>query len=123
VAHGAIEWMDLPAPDPIEAARFYEAVFGWKIQRDPTFPDYPMFMDTSDRVGGGFMRSGKPAAEGGVMFYITVDDVDDALSEVKAHGGSVIKGRTEISPTVGWFGIFRDPAGNAMGLYQKLVQG
>jgi hypothetical protein len=119
MSHGAIEWIDIPAADADAAAKFYATVFGWKIESDARFGDYPMFRDAAGQLGGGFWRSGRPTADAGVMIYITVDDIDLALDRVQAHGGVAVQRKTEIHPLVGWFGVFRDPAGNGMGLFER----
>jgi predicted enzyme related to lactoylglutathione lyase len=40
-----------------------------------------------------------------------------ALDQVKAHGGSVVFGR-QVIPGVVILGLFKDPAGNRMGLVE-----
>ena len=50
--HGAIEWIEIPAKDLKQSPHFYETVFGWKINRDPGWEQYPMFMDTANQIGG-----------------------------------------------------------------------
>ena len=79
-----------------------------------------MFMDAADKLGGGFVRSEKPAAEGGVILYITVDEIDAMLPTIEKHGGTRAKGKTLVAESVGWWASFRDPAGNVIGLYQKV---
>ena len=50
-----------------------------------------------------------------------MDDVSAALEEIEAHGGSVDQPRFEV-PGLVVLGLFRDPAGNPMGLV-KLESG
>jgi predicted enzyme related to lactoylglutathione lyase len=47
-----------------------------------------------------------------------VDSIDDILEAVVSHGGEVVKARTPIVEGADWEAIFRDPAGNAFGLYE-----
>jgi len=49
--------------------------------------------------------------------YLGVPDVTDALQRIEAHGGSVDQTRFEV-PGVVVLGLFRDPAGNPMGLVE-----
>jgi len=49
--------------------------------------------------------------------YLGVPDVTDALQRIEAHGGSVDQPRFEV-PGVVVLGLFRDPAGNPMGLVE-----
>ena len=119
MSHGALEWIDIPAVDTEATAAFYAAVFGWEIRKDARFADYPMFLDAGRKIGGGFWRSGKPTDAAGVMVYITVDDIDATLDQIRAQGGMTVQGKTEIHARVGWYAVFRDPAGNGMGLFQR----
>ena len=119
MSHGAIEWIDIPAIDTDASAKFYATVFGWKIQTDARFGDYPMFEDADGRMGGGFWRSGRPSTDAGAMLYITVEEIDAVLAKVADHGGAPIQAKTEIHPLVGWYAVFRDPAGNGIGLFQR----
>jgi predicted enzyme related to lactoylglutathione lyase len=119
MAHGAIEWVEIPARDLQESPRFYESVFGWKINRHAQWEQYPMFMDAADKLGGGFVRAEKPAPDGGVLLYISVDDIEAMLPAIEKQGGTKVKEKTLIDESVGWWASFRDPAGNVIGLYQK----
>src|SRR5512145_204792 len=118
MTHGAIEWIEIPARDPDASAKFYEGVFGWKIQRKPEMEEYPMFM-AGEHVGGGFTKSATPMSEVGILLHISVDDIDASLAKVKQSGGSTIQEKKQITPEIGWWAIFRDPAGNSIGLYQS----
>jgi predicted enzyme related to lactoylglutathione lyase len=117
--HGAIEWIEIPSKDASASPKFYESVFGWKIQRSEQMPEYPMFSDPSGNVGGGFDLRGKPAAAGGVLLYISVDSIDRILPTIESHGGTMQKPKTQISPEVGWWASFKDPAGNTIGLFER----
>ncbi len=119
MTHGAIEWVEIPALDLKESPRFYESVFGWKINREHDWEQYPMFTDTSGRMGGGFIRSERPAGEGTPLLYISVEDIDAILPVIQQHGGTTAKEKTLIGENVGWWASFRDPGGNTIGLYQS----
>jgi predicted enzyme related to lactoylglutathione lyase len=80
--------------------------------------DYPMFM-AGEHVGGGFTKSATPMSEVGILLHISVDDIDASLAKVKQSGGSTIQEKKQITPEIGWWAIFRDPAGNSIGLYQS----
>jgi hypothetical protein len=117
--HGAIEWIEIPAKDASASPKFYETVFGWKIQRSEHMPEYPMFTDTSGNVGGGFDLRGKPAETGGILLYISVDSIDEILPKIAPNGGKLVKEKTSISADVGWWASFTDPSGNKIGLYES----
>ncbi len=115
---GTIEWVEIPAPDVEASARFYESVFGWRIQRDQP-QGYVMFQEQEGGIGGGFDPRGKPARDSGALLYITVDSIEETARKIVENGGTMVKGRTQISPEVGWWATFRDPGGNTLGLWER----
>jgi predicted enzyme related to lactoylglutathione lyase len=119
MAHGAIRWIDIPATDVDASAKFYEQAFGWKITRSETWPSYPMFMDSEDYVGGGFDAKHKPSEEPGVLIFIHVDSIENALKDVEAAGGEVVRKKALIHKEVGWRATFRDPGGNLIALWER----
>ncbi len=122
MTNGQIDWIEIPAHDLDVLPDFYGAVFGWKIQRDENFPGFVIYTDTSGNVGGGFYKEIKPAREGGLMVYITVEDIEQTLSKIETSGGATLKTKTLITEQIGWWASFRDPAGNEIRLYQRTSQ-
>ena len=106
--------MELPAADVKGASKFYEELFGWKMEHAAEF-DYTMWEDGSG-YGGGFNKVSEETPAGQVIVYIHSDDIDADLKRVEALGGTVVTPKTEI-PGTGWFGQFRDPTGNLLALY------
>jgi uncharacterized protein len=98
-------------------ARFYEDAFGWSTR--PDGDDY--FQIQTNGVCAG---TGEPGIEGGigpsdpgddfVTFYVQVPDVAETLAQVVELGAEVDMPPTEAGRVV--FAIFRDPAGNRIGL-------
>ncbi len=122
MAHGVIRWIDIPATDVDASAKFYEQAFGWKITRSETWPSYPMFMDSEDRVGGGFDAKLKPSEETGILVFILVDSIEDTLKDVEAAGGTIVRKKTLIHEQVGWRATFRDVGGNVVALWERPKQ-
>jgi predicted enzyme related to lactoylglutathione lyase len=56
------------------------------------------------------------AGEAGVVPYVYVADIDEALSRVPAAGGEVTG--TPYPEGALWVAMTRDPAGNAIGVWQ-----
>ena len=100
-----------------ELTRFYAAAFDWVMQEDGD--DY-----TQINTEGVCAGSGAPGIDGGigpsdagddfVTFYVQVPDVADALRRVVELGGEVDLPETHAGRIV--MAIFRDPAGNRIGL-------
>jgi uncharacterized protein len=131
---GAVSYLGIPAPDPARLAGFYRDAFGWTIRGDP---GEPAFTDGSGHVIGHFMpdlpvgknpgknpgkdpgkNPGQDAGQdAGVRPYIYVERIDESLGQVTAHGGEVT-----VPPYAEgnlWVALFRDPAGNIIGVWQQ----
>jgi predicted enzyme related to lactoylglutathione lyase len=75
--------------------------------------------EAGDGSGGGFPEVSKDAPAGQVLVYIDSDDIEADLKKVEKLGGIVVYPKTEI-PNIGWFGLFKDPTGNVLGLYTSM---
>lgn len=106
--------VEIPAVNVEGAGKFYESLFGWKLQHMPEM-NYTMWEDAGGG-GGGFPGVSEENPAGQVLVYIASDDIDADLKNVKKLGGKVLREKTEI-PGMGWFGIFQDPTGNVLAVY------
>ena len=109
--------VEIPAADVPSAAKFYESLFGWKMQHDDQF-DYTMWQD-GNGSGGGFNKASDEHPAGQVLVYIASDNIEADLQQVEKLGGSVVTPKTEI-PGTGWFALFKDPTGNTLALYTSM---
>jgi hypothetical protein len=109
---GDVSYLRIAAPDPARSAAFYNAVFGWKIRKDST-----AFEDGTGHIIGHFMPDLPVAGEAGVIPYVYVQDIDEALARVPGAGGEVT---TKPYPEGDlWVAMTRDLAGNAIGVWQQ----
>jgi predicted enzyme related to lactoylglutathione lyase len=106
--------VEIPALNVPAAGKFYQELFGWKLQEVPDM-NYTMWEDAAGG-GGGFPQASDESPAGQVLVYIASDDIDTDLRNVERLGGKVLRSKTEI-PGMGWFGIFQDPTGNVLALY------
>lgn len=100
-----------------QLARFYARAFDWNLETDGA--EY-----TQIRTEGVCAGTGAPGIDGGiglsepgddfVTIYVQVPDVAEALQRVVALGAKVDMPATEAGRVI--IGIFRDPAGNRIGL-------
>lgn len=109
--------IEIPTQNGKESADFYEKLFGWHIERDEQM-DYTMF-DPHEGPGGGFSPLGENVSVGDILIYVNSDDIEADLKKAESLGGSVMMEKSEI-PNTGWFGIFKDPTGNPIGLYTSM---
>jgi len=100
-----------------ESGRFYADLFGWHVEQMPEM-NYATF-ETHEGVGGGFNPIGDGVPAGTVTVYVDTDDIDATLAKAEKLGGQTLATKTDI-PGIGWFGLFRDPSGNMIGLYTRL---
>ena len=71
-------------------------------------------------INGGMMQ--RDEATPAPVITIDVEDIDAALAEIEAAGGSTVTPRTAI-PGMGAFGYFKDSEGNVMGLWETVSAG
>lgn len=109
--------VEIPAANVESAAKFYQELFGWKMQHIPDF-NYTMWEDGSG-FGGGFNVASEENPVGKVLVYIDSDNIESDLKKAAQLGGKVLREKTEI-PGSGWFGIFQDPEGNVLALYTSM---
>jgi predicted enzyme related to lactoylglutathione lyase len=112
-APAPIVYFDIAGPDLASQSAFYKAVFGWSAGPNgslnvPAVTPLPGSLRVEDANQG-------PIAER--VLYVGVPDINATLETVKAHGGSVVFGRT-VAPGVVILALFKDPAGNRMGLVE-----
>jgi predicted enzyme related to lactoylglutathione lyase len=106
--------IEIPAADLEKAGKFYQDLFGWKIQSIPEM-NYALW-EPEQAPGGGFNPLNASVKPGDVLIYVDSDDIEADLEQVKALGGTVLSAKTEITGT-GWFALFKDPTGNTIALY------
>jgi uncharacterized protein len=110
---GGISYVRIPARDAGQSAAFYQAVFGWTVNWRS---DSPSFEDGTGHVIGHWRTDLGVVGGAGVLLYIYVERVDDALWQINEHGGAVV---TPPYPEGDlWVATFRDPAGNVLGVWQ-----
>jgi predicted enzyme related to lactoylglutathione lyase len=108
LVHGQVCYQQLPAIDTTRSAEFYEAVFGWQIERP-----YPSF--EAPGLIGQWVDNRPPAPSAGPMIWLHVADVDETLDRVTRHGGHVLEPPSPDGPTR-VLATIADPAGNPIGL-------
>ncbi|MEL7023564.1 MAG: VOC family protein [Pseudomonadota bacterium] len=102
-----IVFFDLAGEDVAGLKAFYGKVFSWESDAQHQFA-----VPVETPVHAAFRQD--PTE---MRLYMGVDDVAEVLRMVESHGGSVDAPRFEV-PGVVVLGLFRDPAGNPMGLVE-----
>ena len=125
----AISWFEIGTNDLDRATKFYETIFGVKLNpldldniKMRMFPlDDPM-----KGVGGALVFSNgfhKPSSADGPLLYLNGNpDVQNVLDKVEAAGGKIMMPKTEISPEYGFMALITDTEGNRIGLHSVPTQ-
>ena len=108
-----VVFFDISAPSLAPQAAFYHDIFGWQVG-----PSGEFSAPVASPLHGNLRV--EPSAEGPLterVLYIGVPDITATMAKVVAHGGSVVFPRMVI-PGVVVVALFKDPAGNRMGLVE-----
>ncbi len=117
-----LNWFEIPATDLARAQRFYEIVFGVRMERMDlpnmqmvSFPTDP----SSGRLGGALVKSEyhKPSENGVVIYFNGDPDLNVPLGRVEEAGGKIMMHKTKISDSIGYMAFFKDTEGNAVALH------
>jgi len=111
--YGSICHIELYARVLEESAQFYMDLFGWSTT--PHDKGYLFWKDTEGN-NGGFSTAGEPVTNPAATFYIHVDDIPKTLERIEDRGGIIIREKTPIGGGKGYYALFRDPAGNNIGI-------
>ncbi len=99
-----IVFFDIAGPDAAELHTFYSKMFGWSI-------------DAKNAIDAGALKGTLRQDPPEKIIYIGVTDINASLKQVTDAGGAVDVPRTVV-PNVVIFALFKDPAGNRMGLVE-----
>lgn len=120
----AISWFEIPTIDLDRAQKFYETIFGVKLNaldvaniRMRMFPiDDPM-----TGIGGAIVHTESfyvPSKTDGPLLYLNGNpDVQHVLDKVEKAGGKIVVPKTLISPEHGHMAVFIDTEGNRIALH------
>jgi predicted enzyme related to lactoylglutathione lyase len=107
-------YVEIPAHEVEDSARFYEQVFGWKTRERG---DGALAFDDGGSVSGTWKTDRAPMTDAGIVMYVMVADAEAALAKVVEAGGKVVQplGALEEEGAA----HFADPVGNILGVYQE----
>ena len=124
---------EIPANDIERAKKFYNDLFGWKIEKWPGTDDsqltsaatgqpmqYWLITTTDDKgnkaLGGGMMKRQMPEHQ--VTNYIGVKSVDEYKSKVEKLGGKVLVPKHTV-PGMGYFALCLDTENNHFAIWES----
>jgi len=112
-----INWFEIPVTDFNRAVSFYKTILSLEIKETEMFGSKMGFFPTDRKNVSGAIVQGddyKPSTDGIVAYLNGGNDLQNVLDKVESNNGKVIVPKTQISPEMGYFGMFIDTEGNKM---------
>jgi predicted enzyme related to lactoylglutathione lyase len=95
--------------------KFYADAFGWTVDADNPM-NYGL-VDTGAGMGiNGGIGAPMPGGPSYATFYVAVDDLAAALARIETLGGRTVMPPMDVPDGKVSIAMFRDPAGNLIGL-------
>ncbi len=119
MAHTIVHF-EIPSDNIDRTKKFYNDLFGWKMEKMPGPMEYWMFATTNNSKGeqtisGGVME--RKMSNEPITIYIDVNSVNEYAKNMEKLGGKVIKPKTEV-PGHGWFVVCMDTEHNIFALWE-----
>ncbi len=120
--NNAVVWFEIPVIDMDWAKAFYEGVFDINISIqdfEGTLMGWFPFDPKKPGISGSLIKNEayKPSETHGPVIYFASEDIEGVLNKVEINGGKVTQVKTQISPEIGYMGVFVDSEGNRISLY------
>ena len=122
---GKVVHFEIPADNLARAKKFYNTVFGWKIDGYPEM-QYTILRTTETdakgmpkevgAINGGMLERQDPVRA--PIVTISVDNMEQATAKIETNGGKIIRPKIAVGD-MGFAAYFRDTEGNVIGLWQN----
>jgi len=116
---GTLCWADLMTPNPDIAVKFYESVFGWKVEAGKDASGY-LHIKAGDKFIGGIPPAAhrNPNVPPHWLAYFLVSDCDASTAKAKEAGANICVAPMSMEG-VGRWSVIADPAGAVFALFQS----
>lgn len=108
---------EISTDDPQRAKRFYEQVFGWKIDKWGGPVDYWLIMTGDESLPGINGAIKRREEKESTTNTISVPSIDEYKQKVEENGGKVLMPKMAI-PGVGYHTYCQDTEGNIFGIME-----
>jgi predicted enzyme related to lactoylglutathione lyase len=119
---GEFSWHELATTNYKAALEFYRALFGWETTQGYDMGGlmgiYQTFGRAGKMMGGMFNKTPDTPGPPSWLYYVSVDSADRVAEKVKAAGGKVLHGPTDV-PGGDRIAQCMDPQGAAFGVHAK----
>jgi len=120
---GKFVWRDLVTENPDAVKPFYAALFGWEFEEGRALgAPYTLIKSDGQYIAGisktRRQQPGQPVSQW--LSFMSVADVDRAVEQTRAAGGSVVAGPLDL-PNIGRGAVVLDPDGAPLGLLRSRI--
>lgn len=115
-----INWFEIPAIDFERAVSFYKTILKVDIKETELFGTKMGFFPTDGTNVSGAIVQGEdytPSTNGILAYLNGGNDLQTVLNKVETNHGKILVPKTQISPEMGYFGLFIDTEGNKMAVH------
>ena len=110
--------IELNTSDLAASTKFYKGLFAWQLTTP--MPGYTM-IGVGEGTGGGIGANPMPGAPTQWLPYVQVDSVKKTIAQAKRRGATIVVAYQPI-PNMGAIGVFVDPAGATLGVWESAAQ-
>ena len=113
-------WTEIPVRDLDAGIRFYEAVFGWSMDRQVMGPNEVAMIPAAEPAAAvaGHLYLGEPGRGAGPTIHLAVPGpLEGAAARCRDAGGTVLD-MPPVTLPEGRFAYAADPDGNSLGLFE-----
>ena len=117
-----INWFEIPAKDFSRAVSFYKAILGLEVNEVEMYgTKMGLFPSDGKNVSGAIVQGEdyQPSTDGVVAYLNGGENLQNVLDKIEENNGKVVVPKTQISPEMGYFGMFIDTEGNKMAVHSK----
>lgn len=126
ITHNVVGWFEIPVSNMNRAVKFYETLFGFKLDIQKMGPlDMAWFPSFEKEIGSPGSLVYAPdfyqPRDNGTLVYFTAfsGDLNNELSRVTTGGGKVLQKKTLISDDIGYMAVILDSEGNRIALHSR----
>ena len=114
-------YFEIPVADLERAMRFYSSVFGYDFTRETIHGNemamFPLDMNAEGITGALSKGEVYVPSKHGTLIYLNVDNIDETLKRVLAHGGHMLFPKAQAG-SHGFVAEFEDSEGNRIAIFQ-----
>ncbi|HZZ26966.1 MAG TPA: VOC family protein [Pirellulales bacterium] len=121
MSQNTICWTDIPVTNLDRAIKFYSAVLKGEVKKE-SFGEmsFALLPHYESNVSGCLvvMNDTQPSQSGPLVYFSVEGRLDDAIVQVREHGGKILQEKHQIGPH-GFRAIIVDCEGNRIALHSQ----